>query len=94
MPWEDIVRLCKKYGVMSLVDAAHAIGQMKIDVKRAEPDFLVTVGVSAPFVESCLMLPRRTVINGSWRKLTRLTFALVLTQRIKDIAGVPFSTSP
>lgn len=49
MPWEDVVRLCKKYDVMSLVDAAHAIGQVKIDVKRAEPDFLVTVS-------KCLMM--------------------------------------
>jgi hypothetical protein len=42
-PWEDIVALCRKYGVISLVDAAHAIGQVKTDVKRSDPDFWVSV---------------------------------------------------
>ncbi|ORX40856.1 pyridoxal phosphate-dependent transferase [Kockovaella imperatae] len=42
MPWEDVVGLCHKYGVLSLVDAAHSIGQQKLDVKRSDPDFLAT----------------------------------------------------
>lgn len=41
-PWEDVVRLCHKYGALSLVDAAHSIGQHKVDVKVADPDFFVT----------------------------------------------------
>nr|XP_018259566.1 uncharacterized protein I303_07634 [Kwoniella dejecticola CBS 10117]OBR81724.1 hypothetical protein I303_07634 [Kwoniella dejecticola CBS 10117] len=41
-PWEEIVRLCKKYGAMSIVDAAHAIGQVEVDVKKADCDFWVS----------------------------------------------------
>ncbi|ORY28005.1 pyridoxal phosphate-dependent transferase [Naematelia encephala] len=41
-PWEELVGLCHKYGVLSLVDAAHAIGQIKTDVKRADCDFWVS----------------------------------------------------
>ncbi|EIW69330.1 hypothetical protein TREMEDRAFT_43923 [Tremella mesenterica DSM 1558] len=41
-PWEDIVRLCKKYGALSVVDAAHAIGQVKTNVKLADCDFWIS----------------------------------------------------
>lgn len=41
-PWEDVVRLCHKYGALSLVDGAHSIGQHAVDVKKADPDFFVT----------------------------------------------------
>ncbi|KAK8850714.1 hypothetical protein IAR55_004634 [Kwoniella newhampshirensis] len=40
-PWERIVGVCKKYGVISLVDAAHAIGQVEVDVKKADCDYWV-----------------------------------------------------
>ncbi len=45
-PWEEIVKLCKKYGALSLVDAAHAIGQILTDVKKADCDFWVAVSPS------------------------------------------------
>ncbi|WRT70899.1 uncharacterized protein IL334_007898 [Kwoniella shivajii] len=41
-PWEEIVRTCKKYGAMSIVDAAHAIGQVEVDLKKADCDFWVS----------------------------------------------------
>jgi hypothetical protein len=37
------VRVCKEFGVTSVVDAAHVIGQTPLDVQRAEPDYLVSV---------------------------------------------------
>jgi selenocysteine lyase/cysteine desulfurase len=42
-PWEAVVGLCKEYSVLSLVDAAHSIGQLAVDVKRSDCDFFVTV---------------------------------------------------
>ncbi|PVF97291.1 PLP-dependent transferase [Serendipita vermifera] len=42
LPWEDLVRVCKEFGVTSVVDAAHVMGQIPLDVQRAEPDFLVS----------------------------------------------------
>ncbi|KAG8727152.1 hypothetical protein FRC12_022766 [Ceratobasidium sp. 428] len=43
LPWEDMVKVCKEEGAYSLVDAAHAIGQIKIDLAASQPDFFVTV---------------------------------------------------
>ncbi|GHJ85264.1 hypothetical protein NliqN6_1666 [Naganishia liquefaciens] len=39
MPWERIVDLCKEYDVLSLVDAAHHLGQLPVDLKQSQPDF-------------------------------------------------------
>lgn len=46
-PWVEAVRLCKKYGVLSMVDGAHSIGQHKVDVKASDCDFFVTVSWAA-----------------------------------------------
>lgn len=42
MPFEDMVSLCKEYGVLSLVDAAHGIGLVDLKLGKLEPDFLVS----------------------------------------------------
>ncbi|TYJ56553.1 hypothetical protein B9479_002800 [Cryptococcus floricola] len=41
-PWQEIVQVAKRYGVLSLVDGAHAIGQIEVDVKKADCDFFVS----------------------------------------------------
>jgi len=43
IPWEELVKICRDNGVYSLVDGAHLIGQVPVDVQRADPDFLVSV---------------------------------------------------
>lgn len=45
-PWERVVELCKHHAnVWSLVDAAHAIGQIVgIDLNKIQPDFFISVG--------------------------------------------------
>lgn len=42
VPWEQLVDLCRQHGVISLVDAAHAIGLIPLDLKKARPDFFCT----------------------------------------------------
>ncbi|KAL9124053.1 MAG: hypothetical protein Q9217_006579 [Psora testacea] len=42
VPWERLVALCKEQGVLSFVDGAHGIGQIKIDIPNVQPDFLVS----------------------------------------------------
>jgi Cys-tRNA synthase (O-phospho-L-seryl-tRNA:Cys-tRNA synthase) len=44
IPWEEMVKICHENDVISIVDAAHMIGQTPIDVQKSDPDFLVTVG--------------------------------------------------
>ncbi|KAE8226564.1 hypothetical protein CF319_g849 [Tilletia indica] len=42
LPWEKLVALAKKHGIMTFIDGAHAIGQIQLDVGSADPDFFVS----------------------------------------------------
>ncbi|CAO1635773.1 unnamed protein product [Parajaminaea phylloscopi] len=42
VPWERLVAVCREAGVLSLVDGAHAMGQVPIDLGAVRPDFFVT----------------------------------------------------
>lgn len=39
VPWESLVKICKDHGVLSLVDGAHGVGQIELNLGRVEPDF-------------------------------------------------------
>jgi hercynylcysteine S-oxide lyase len=41
-PWENICAICRQYDIYSLVDAAHAITQIPIDIRTSQPDFFVS----------------------------------------------------
>lgn len=45
IPWEELVKICRDNGVYSLIDGAHLVGQIPVDVRRADPDFLVSVSL-------------------------------------------------
>lgn len=42
MPWEDLTAICKEEGILSLVDGAHGVGHIHIDLKATDPDFFVS----------------------------------------------------
>ena len=42
VPWERLVTLCKEEGILSMVDAAHGAGQIKLGIAAAQPDFFVS----------------------------------------------------
>lgn len=42
VPWEDVVTLFRQHGILSLVDGAHAVGQIPLDLRKAEPDFFIS----------------------------------------------------
>ncbi|KAH0842973.1 hypothetical protein AYO21_03312 [Fonsecaea monophora] len=42
MPFERLVQLCRQEGVLSLVDAAHGVGHITLNLTELDPDFLVT----------------------------------------------------
>ncbi|KAJ7361135.1 pyridoxal phosphate-dependent transferase [Mycena albidolilacea] len=40
LPWKEMVQICKEESVLSLIDAAHSIGQeINLDLNKADPDF-------------------------------------------------------
>ena len=41
-PFEDLVSVCKEEGVLRLIDAAHAVGMIHIDLGRLRPDFFTS----------------------------------------------------
>lgn len=45
MPWKEMVQICKEEGVISIVDAAHSLGQeTNINLAEIRPDFWFSVG--------------------------------------------------
>jgi selenocysteine lyase/cysteine desulfurase len=42
MPFEGLVDLCRKMGVLSLVDGAHGIGHLPLDLGKLDADFFVS----------------------------------------------------
>ncbi|EPY49569.1 aminotransferase [Schizosaccharomyces cryophilus OY26] len=42
LPCKELIQLCKKYGVISVVDAAHGIGFCPLSLSSLDPDFLYT----------------------------------------------------
>jgi selenocysteine lyase/cysteine desulfurase len=39
LPIKDLVQLCKSYGIPTIVDGAHALGSIRIDLQDIQPDF-------------------------------------------------------
>ncbi|KAI1413889.1 PLP-dependent transferase [Hypoxylon sp. FL1857] len=42
MPFEEIAKVCKEEGILSLVDGAQGLGMIDIDLKALDPDFFVS----------------------------------------------------
>ncbi|KAJ5164114.1 uncharacterized protein N7500_005944 [Penicillium coprophilum] len=41
-PFERITAICREEGILSVIDAAHGIGNIHLDMKKLQPDFFVS----------------------------------------------------
>ena len=42
VPWPRLVDECKTFGILSLVDGAHGVGHVPLDLQKYQPDFFVS----------------------------------------------------
>lgn len=42
LPWERMVEICKAEGVLSVIDGAHGVGQIQLNLSKVQPDFFTS----------------------------------------------------
>lgn len=49
LPWKEMVALCRERDILTIIDAAHSVGQEpNINLSEADPDFWTSVGSYSP----------------------------------------------
>ncbi|KAI8344093.1 pyridoxal phosphate-dependent transferase [Chlamydoabsidia padenii] len=79
-PFERVVQLLKEHNILSLVDGAHAIGQIPLDLHHTDPDFFITnchKWLFTPRGAAILYVPKRNqhlihpaIINAAYQHHT------------------------
>lgn len=42
VPWERLIEVCSSTGVLSMLDGAHGVGHLELDLGKHQPDFFVS----------------------------------------------------
>ncbi|KAL0095145.1 pyridoxal phosphate-dependent transferase [Phycomyces blakesleeanus] len=86
-PFEKVVKLLKEYKILSLVDGAHCIGQIPLNIRHADPDF---------FLSNChkwLFAPRGCAVLYVAERLQRIIHPVIINADYQDHSDPADTTS-
>jgi len=86
-PWERVCKLCRQYNVYSLVDGAHAVIQIPVDIAATQPDFFVAN------LHKWSYVPRGCAVLYVRRPLQQLVHSIPISHGY-IITSQPFVASP
>src|SRR5579862_4476140 len=91
-PWEKVCAICRKYNTYSLVDGAHAITQIPIDITSSQPDFFVSN------LHKWSYVPRGCAVLYAKKDLQKLLHTVPIghgyISSTQPFVASPISTSP
>jgi len=91
-PWERVCKLCRQYNVYSLVDGAHAVIQIPVDIAITQPDFFVANLHKWSYVpRGCAVLYVRRPLQGLVHSIP-ISHGYVSTSQ--PFVASPVQTSP
>ena len=72
MPTEEIVQLARESGITVIVDGAHALGNIPVDIKKIDPDFWFGNGHKWLFApkSACILYARKKFQSKLWPQPT------------------------
>lgn len=89
-PFERITAVCREEGILSVIDAAHGIGQIHLDMQELQPDFFVSNCHKYVFPLILHYFPGKSEIdNCTFCLLIPIQMALYTTQLCSSIHTTP-----
>ncbi|KAJ5759574.1 hypothetical protein N7520_006730 [Penicillium odoratum] len=101
-PFERFVEICREEGMLSIIDGAHGVGMIPLDMKELQPDFLVSnchKWLYTPRSAAVLYVPKRnqhlirTTLPTSWGFIPAPTSPGVVASVLQD-TNVPKTKTP